>query len=126
MIAAAAALSFVVMLNLTNINITERRRELATLKVLGFTDKEMYDYVFRENNALAAIGTVLGLVFGKYLHRFVVTTVEVDMVMFIRKADPTSYVYSAVLSLAFAMIVNLFMRRKVRRINMVESLKSAE
>ena len=126
LIAAAAALSFVVMLNLTNINITERRRELATLKVLGFTDKEMYDYVFRENNALAAIGTALGLVFGKYLHRFVVTTVEVDMVMFIRKADPTSYVYSAVLSLAFAMIVNLFMRRKVRRINMVESLKSAE
>ena len=126
LIIAAGALSFVVMLNLTNINITERRRELATLKVLGFTDKEMYDYVFRENNALAAIGTALGLVFGKYLHRFVVTTVEVDMVMFIRKADPSSYVYSAVLSLVFAMIVNLLMRRKVRRINMVESLKSAE
>ena len=126
LIIAAAALSFVVMLNLTNINITERRRELATLKVLGFTDKEMYDYVFRENNALAVIGTALGLVLGKYLHRFVVTTVEVDMVMFIRKADPHSYVYSAVLSLAFAMIVNLFMRGKVRRINMVESMKSAE
>ena len=75
---------------------------------------------------VAAIGTALGLVFGKYLHRFVVTTVEVDMVMFIRKADPSSYVYSAVLSLVFAMIVNLLMRRKVRRINMVESLKSAE
>ena len=126
LIISAGALTFVVMLNLTNINITERRRELATLKVLGFTDHEMYDYVFRENVALAVIGTAVGLLFGTYLHRFLITTVEVDLVMFVRRVDGSSYVYSAILSILFALIVNLFMRRKVRAIDMVESLKSAE
>lgn len=126
LILSAAALAFVVMLNLTNINITERRRELATLKVLGFTDREMYDYIFRENNALAVIGTLAGLLLGKYLHRFVIVTCEVDMVMFVRQIKALSFVYSGVLSMAFALIVNILMRKKVRGVDMVESMKSAE
>lgn len=126
LIVAAGALTFVVMLNLTNINITERHRELATLRVLGFTDQEMYDYIFRENNALAVIGTVVGLLFGKVLHRLIMVTVEVDMIRFVRELDPTSYVYGAALSVLFALLVNLLMRGKVRNIDMVESLKSAE
>lgn len=126
LILSAGALSFVVMLNLTNINITERRRELATLQVLGFTDREMYDYVFRENNSLSAIGSLLGLLLGKMLHQFVIVTCEVDMVMFVREIAPLSYVYSLALSVAFSLTVNLMMRRKVRSVDMVESLKSAE
>ena len=126
LIISAAALAFVVMLNLTNINITERRRELATLRVLGFLDHEMYDYVFRENTILAVIGTGVGLLLGKYLHLFVIKTSEVDMVMFVRHAEPLSYVKSAVLTIVFALVVNLMMRKKVRSVDMVESLKSAE
>lgn len=126
LILSAGALSFVVLLNLTNINITERRRELATLQVLGFTDREMYDYVFRENNSLSAIGALLGLLLGRVLHQFVIVTCEVDMVTFVREIMPLSYVYSLALSVVFSLTVNLLMRRKVRSIDMVESLKSAE
>lgn len=126
LIVSAAALTFVVMLNLTNINITERRRELATLRVLGFTDKEMYDYVFRENNILAVIGALTGLVFGKFMHLFVAKTCEVDMVMFVRSVKPLSYLKSAALSVVFALIVNLLMRKKIRSIDMIESLKSVD
>ena len=126
LILSAAALSFVVMLNPTNINITERRRELATLQVLGFTDREMYQYVFRENNALTVIGSLLGLLLGRILHQFVIVTCEVDMVMFVRNIEPLSYLYSIALSIVFSQIVNLMMRKKVRSIDMVESLKSAE
>jgi len=99
---------------------------LATLRVLGFTDKEMYDYIFRENNSLAAIGTAVGLLFGKVLHRFIMVTVEVDQIRFVREIDPASYAYAAAMSIAFAMVVNLLMCGKVRNIDMVESLKSAE
>ena len=126
LILSAAVLAFVVMLNLTNINITARRRELATLQVLGFTDREMYDYVFRENNSLAVIGSLLGLVLGRVLHQFVIITCEVDMVMFVRDIKPLSFVYSFALTIIFSLGVNLMMRRKVRSIDMVESLKSAE
>ena len=126
LILAAGALTFVVMLNLTNINITERHRELATLRVLGFTDKEMYDYIFRENNALAVIGTAVGLLFGKVLHGLIMETVEVDQIRFVRSIEPLSYLYSAALSIVFGLIVNFLMRSKVRKIDMVESLKSAE
>lgn len=126
LILSAGALSFVVMLNLTNINITERRRELATLQVLGFVDREMYDYVFRENNVLAIIGSLFGLLLGSILHRFVIVTCEVDMVMFVRAIKPLSYLYSIALSVAFSLMVNLMMRKKVQSIDMVESLKSAE
>lgn len=126
LILSAAALSFVVMFNLTNINITERRRELATLQVLGFYDRELYDYVFRENNALAVIGAITGLAMGLLLHKYVIETCEVDIVMFVREIKTMSFVYSALLTMAFSLIVNIFMRRKVRGIDMVESLKSAE
>ena len=126
LIAGSALLTFVVMLNLTNINLGERKRELATLRVLGFYDKEMYDYVFRENNALAAIGAAAGLMLGKFMHAFVIRTCEVDLVMFVRSANAMSFVYSFVLTVAFSLCVNLMMRRKVRAIDMVESLKSAE
>lgn len=126
LILGSGMLTFVVMLNLTNINIGERMRELATLRVLGFYDKEMYAYIFRENNALSVIGAFLGLVFGKIMHLFVIRTCEVDMVMFVRSAKPLSYVYAFALTIVFSLIVNLLMRPKVRAIDMVESLKSAE
>ena len=126
LILGSGMLTFVVMLNLTNINIGERMRELATLRVLGFYDKEMYDYIFRENNALSVIGAFVGLVFGKIMHLFVIRTCEVDMVMFVRSAQPLSYVYAFALTIVFSLIVNLLMRPKVRAIDMVESLKSAE
>lgn len=126
LILGSGMLTFVVMLNLTNINIGERMRELATLRVIGFYDKEMYAYIFRENNALSVIGAFVGLVFGKIMHLFVIRTCEVDMVMFVRSAKPLSYVYAFALTIAFSLIVNLLMRPKVRAIDMVESLKSAE
>ena len=126
LILGSGMLTFVVMLNLTNINIGERMRELATLRVLGFYDKEMYDYIFRENNALSVIGAFVGLVLGKIMHLFVIRTCEVDMVMFVRSAKPLSYVYAFALTIVFSLIVNLLMRPKVRAIDMVESLKSAE
>lgn len=126
LILGSGMLTFVVMLNLTNINIGERMRELATLRVLGFYDKEMYDYIFRENNALSVIGAFVGLLFGKIMHLFVIRTCEVDMVMFVRSAKPLSYVYAFALTIVFSLIVNLLMRPKVRAIDMVESLKSAE
>ena len=94
--------------------------------MLGFYDKEMYDYVFRENNALAAIGAVVGLMLGTFMHAFVIRTCEVDMVMFVRSVKTMSFVYSFVLTVVFSLCVNLIMRRKVRSIDMVESLKSAE
>lgn len=126
LIVGSALLTLVVMVNLTNINLEERKRELATLRVLGFFDKEMYDYIFRENVLLTMIGAAVGLIFGKYMHAFIIKTCEVDLVMFIRQANAMSYVYSFVLTVVFSMFVNLIMRRKVRSIDMVESLKSAE
>ena len=126
LIVGSALLTFVVMLNLTNINLGERKRELATLRVLGFYDKEMYQYIFRENNTLAVIGAGLGLILGKFMHTFVIRTCEVDLVMFVRDAGAASYCYSFVLTVVFSLLVNLMMRKKVRSIDMVESLKSAE
>ena len=126
LIVGSALLTFVVMLNLTNINLGERKRELATLRVLGFYDKEMYQYIFRENNTLAVVGAAVGLAFGKVMHNFVIRTCEVDLVMFVRDAGTASYCYSFLLTVVFSMLVNLMMRKKVRSIDMVESLKSAE
>lgn len=125
-IVSAAALALVVLYNLTNINIAEREKELATIKVLGFTRQEVAAYIFRETNILAFFGTLCGLVLGIYLHAFVVQTAEVDMVMFGREIAPISYVLSAVLTMAFALLINLVMRRSLARINMVESLKAPE
>ncbi len=125
-VVAAAALAFVVLYNLTNINITERLRELATLKVLGFTDHEMSAYVYRENIFLTFFGILLGLVMGKYLHRWLVMTVEIDMAMFFRSAEPLSYVLAAVMTVVFSILVNIAAKRRLRKIDMVESLKTVE
>ena len=125
-VVAAAALAFVVLYNLTNINITERLRELATLKVLGFNDHEMSQYVYRENIFLTIFGILLGLVMGKFLHQWLVMTVEIDMAMFYRKAEPLSYVLSALLTVVFSLLVNLAAKRRLRKIDMVESLKTVE
>lgn len=126
LIISAALLAFVVLYNLNNINITERRRELATLKVLGFFDGEVSAYVFRENGVLTAIGVVAGVILGKILHQFVIVTVEVDEVMFGRVINLPSYIYSIILTILFAAFVNWLMHFKLKKIDMVESLKSVE
>ena len=126
LIVSAGMLAFVVLYNLNNINITERQRELATLKVLGFFDKEVSQYVLRENIILTAVGILFGVVFGIGLHRYIIVTVEVDAVMFGRNIQPVSFVYCALLTCVFSAIVNLFMHKKLKKINMVESLKSVE
>ncbi len=125
-IVAAAALAFVVLYNLTNINITERIRELATLKVLGFYDGEVSAYVYRENIFLTLFGIFLGLWMGRLLHSWLVLTVEVDMVMFGRTAPPYAYVLAALLTVVFSLAVNAAAHFKLRKVDMVESLKSVE
>ena len=126
LIISAGMLAFVVLYNLNNINITERQRELATLKVLGFYDGEVSQYVFRENVLLSFIGILAGAVFGILLHRYVITTVEVDAVMFGRNIKPISFVYSGLITFGFSMFVNMVMHFKLKKIDMVESLKSVE
>ena len=125
-IVCAAMLAFVVLYNLSNINIAERVKEIATIKVLGFYDREVYSYVNRESTALACIGTALGLALGKALHAFIITTVEVDSVMFGRDIAPQSYLYAVALTLVFSTAVNLVMGRKLKAISMVESMKAPE
>ena len=122
----AAALAFVVLYNLTNINITERIREIATVKVLGFTLRETASYALSENLVLSAIGALVGLPLGKALHAFVMAQIKVDMVIFDVRVAALSYVISVALTLLFAWLVNLFMLRKIDRINMAESLKTIE
>ena len=122
----AGALAFVVLYNLTNINVTERQRELATIKVLGFRDGEVAGYIYRETSLLTILGCAVGLAFGVFMHSFVIQTVEVDMVMFGRTVEPLSFVYSALLTLLFAVIVDLVMYPKLKKIDMVESLKSVD
>lgn len=125
-IVSAAALAFVVLYNLTNINITERMRELATLKVLGFYDGELSSYIYRENVFLTLFGIGFGLVMGKFLHQWLVLTVEIDMVMFGRTIRPASYLYAVGLTLLFSFLVNLAAHHRLRKIDMVESLKTVE
>lgn len=126
LILCANLLAFIVLYNLVNINITERMRELATIKVLGFYNKEVSAYVYRENILLTAIGVVCGLVGGIFLHQFVITTAEVDMVMFERSILLQSYLYAVALTFGFAFVVNFIMSFRLKKISMVESLKSAE
>ena len=126
LIVSAAMLAFVVLYNLNNIAITERRRELATLKVLGFYDREVAMYVFRENIFLTAAGILVGCAFGYWLFHYVVNTVEIDMMLFGRIIRPMSYVYSIVGTLVFSVMVNAAMVFRIRVIDMVESLKSME
>ncbi len=125
-IISAAGLAFVVLYNLTNINITERIREIATIKVLGFYPGETAQYVFRENIVLTFFGMLVGLGLGILLHRFVMAQIVVDMVFFKQVIKPMSYLYAIVLTFMFTFLVNLVMRRKLEHINMAESLKSVE
>ncbi len=126
LIISAGMLAFVVLYNLNNINITERQRELATLKVLGFYNNEISMYVYRENILLTFFGAVFGIILGKILHRFIIVTVEVESVMFGRNIDLSSFIYGFLLTFAFSFLVNAAMYFKLKKINMVESLKSVE
>lgn len=126
LIVSAGLLAFVVLYNLTNINITERQKEIATIKVLGFYDGEVSAYIYRETILLTLIGTAVGLVLGMALHQFVIRTAEVDMVMFGRTVYWLSYVWSALLTILFSVFVNLVMHRKLKNISMVESMKAPE
>lgn len=126
LIVSAGALAFVVLYNLTNVNVTERLREIATIKVLGFYDNEVSSYVYRENFILTIIGILAGLVMGVSLHRFVIVTTEIDYLMFGRNIDLLSYIYSAVLTMLFSGMVNFVMYFKLKDVGMVESLKSVD
>lgn len=126
LIVSAGLLAFVVLYNLNNINIAERKAELATLKVLGFFDLETAAYVYRENILLTVIGTAVGAGLGILLHRYVILTAEVDLIMFGRQILPASYLYSVLLTIGFAALINFMMFFQLRKINMVESLKSTE
>ena len=126
LIVVAGMLSFVVLYNLNNINITERRRELATLKVLGFYDMEVALYVYRENILLTLVGVLVGCGMGKFLHHFTISTVEVDAAMFGREVYLVSYLIAALFTIGFSVFVNWMMYFKLKKINMVESLKSVE
>jgi len=124
LILAAGLLSVVVLYNLTNVNVCERHKELATIRVLGFHKREAENYIFRETNALSIIGTVIGFAVGIWLHSFVVRTVEIDQVMFGRTIYPMSYLYSFLISFAFTLLVNTVMRRQIRKIDMAEAMKA--
>lgn len=125
-IICAAALAFIVLYNLTNINITERIREIATIKVLGFFKKETASYVFRENIILTGLGILLGLLLGVFLHRFVINQINVDLVSFSITIRPVSYIYSIIMTFVFNFIIDHVMSVKLERINMAESLKSVD
>lgn len=126
LIFAAGLLAVIVLYNLTNINIEERRRELATIKVLGFHEGEVAGYIFRETTFLCVFGTLAGCLLGIWLHSFVVRTAEIDVVMFGRSIYPMSYLYAFIVTMIFTVIVDLLMTVKLRRIDMVESMKAIE
>ena len=126
LIISAGLLAFVVLYNLTNVNISERRREIATIKVLGFFDPEVGMYVYRENIFLTLIGGVFGLFLGRLLHIYIMLTVEMDAIMFGYAIKPVSYIYSYLITLIFSVVVNLAMYGKLKKLPMVESLKSVE
>jgi putative ABC transport system permease protein len=126
LIILACSLAFVVLFNLTNINISERIRELATIKVLGFYDSDLALYVYRENGAVTGMGIALGLLLGIVLHKFILVSVEIDLLKFPAIILPQSYIYAVALSALFAVFVNLVMNVKLKGIDMVESLKNVE
>ena len=126
MIVCAAALAFVVLYNLTNINIAERLREIATFKVLGFYNRETSAFIYRENIILTLLGIIAGMFLGMLLTGFIVRTVEIDNVMFGRDIYLSSYLYAAGFTLLFSLLVNAVMSFKIKAVNMVESLKSVE
>ena len=126
LIVSAGALAVIVLYNLTNINICERIKELATIKVLGFREGEVAAYIYRETTILCLIGTLVGFVFGKWLHSFVIRTAEMDGIMFGRSLSGTNYLFAALVTLVFALLVDVLMLGKLRRIDMVESMKAPE
>ncbi|MDK2806779.1 MAG: putative transport system permease protein [Thermoanaerobacterium sp.] len=126
LIVSAGTLAFVVLYNLTNINITERIRELATMKVLGFYDDEVSMYVMRESFILTVIGILLGFVMGIFLHRYLMTTVEVEILMFGRNIEPMSFLYSALITIGFSILVSIVVHFQLKKVDMVQSLKSPE
>ena len=126
LIGAAGLLAFIVLYNLANININERVRELATIKVLGFYDKEVSAYIYRENNISTGLGILLGLVLGTALEQFALLVVEADDIMFAHDLPLTVFVYSAILTMIFAGFINAVVHFKLKKINMVESMKSVE
>lgn len=125
-IVCAAGLAFVVLYNLSNINVAERVKEIATIKVLGFYDREVDSYINRESYALTGIGVFFGIFGGIALHKFVITTVEVDAVMFGRSLRPVSFLYAVLLTLLFSIIVSLVIGRSLKKVSMVESMKAPE
>ena len=126
LVVSAAALAFIVLYNLTNINVSERVREIASLKVLGFNRREVYAYIFREMIIIAIMGDAIGMLLGTWLETFVITTAEVDYVMFGRLIHPLSYAYAFFLTIVFSLLAIAFLRKKLDRVNMVESLKSVD
>ena len=126
LIVTAGMLAFVVLYNLSNVNISERIRELSTLKVLGFYDKEVYNYVAKETTILTAIGILLGLVGGFFLNYFIIETCEINMLRFAKVINPISYVYSILITIVFTLIVNIVTYFTLKKIDMIESLKSVE
>jgi putative ABC transport system permease protein len=126
LIVSAGVLAFVVIFNLTNINISERRRELATIKLLGFYNNELAKYIYRENIILTIIGSLTGILMGILLNNFIINTAETDVIMFLRRISPIYFVYSVLLTILFSVVVNLAMYNRFDKIDMIESLKSAE
>jgi len=123
---SAGALALVVLYNLTNINVSERIRELSTIKVLGFYDREVTMYIFRENFILTGLGILVGCFLGNWLHAYILQTAETNALMFSPGIHPLSYVYSALLTVAFSLIVMVMMHRKLKRVNMLDALKSVD
>ena len=126
LILAAAMLAFVVLYNLANINISERKREIATLKVLGFYHKEVDSYITRETFILTIIGIAIGLYAGLYLCHFIISTCEPDYIMFVRHINVLSYIYAILIASIFTIIVNIITHFNLKKINMIESLKNVE
>ena len=126
LIVASAMLDFVVLYNLANINIAERQREIATLKVLGFHDNEVDNYINKENIIFTILGIALGLILGTFLTSAIIGSIEIDVLKFIRNIKPISYVYSAIITLLFSFIVNFIIHFVLKKIDMIESLKSVE
>ena len=126
LIVASALLAFVVLYNLANINIAERQREIATLKVLGFYDREVDNYINKENLIFTILGVIIGLVFGTFLTTGLISSIEIDSLRFMQNITILSYIYSAIITIAFSIIVNFIIHFVLKKINMIESLKSVE
>jgi putative ABC transport system permease protein len=126
LIVSAGVLAFVVIYNLTNINISERKRELATIKLLGFFNNELAAYIYRENIILTFLGSLLGIFTGILLNSLIINTAETNIIMFLRYIRPVDFLYSVLLTMLFSVIVNLAMYKRFDDIDMIESLKSPE